>query len=69
MSDYFTTLPCKNPHYSEMSDVRLVIKVSYEPRRRGDITVALTVLEFMDYEHELNTRNSRFMDHIQEIKR
>ena len=52
-----------------MSDVRPIIKVCYEPHRRGDIAVALTILEFMDYEHENNTKNSRFMDHIQEIKR
>jgi hypothetical protein len=52
-----------------MSDVRLIIKVCYEPHRRGDITVALSILEFMDYKHENNTRYSRFMDHIQDIKR
>jgi hypothetical protein len=39
-----------------MSDVRLIIKVCYELHRRGDITVPLTVLEFMDYEQENNTR-------------
>lgn len=52
-----------------MSDVRLIIKVCYEPHRRGDVNVALATLEFMDYGHENNSRNSRFMDHIQEIKR
>jgi len=52
-----------------MSDVILIIKVCYEPHRRGDITVALTILEFMDYEQENNTRDSWVMDHIQEIKR
>jgi len=52
-----------------MSDVRLIIKVCYELHRRRDITVAITILEFMDYEHESNTRNSQFMDHIQELKR
>jgi len=52
-----------------MSDVRLIIKVCYELHRRRYITVALTILEFMDYEYEHNTPRNQFMDHIREIKR
>ena len=48
-----------------MSGVGFIIKVCYELQRRRDITVALTILEFVDYENENNTRNSQFVDLIQ----
>ena len=51
-----------------MSDVRLLIEVCYEPDRRWNITVSLTVLQFMDWEQENNTQDSQFMDHTQVIK-